>query len=310
VIRLSVVVVNWNLRGQLHACLTSLARQSLRDLEVIVVDNGSTDGSAAMVRAEFPDVVVVPQPDNLGFAEGANRGIAASRGAWVATLNNDAVAEPDWAKALADAAEGAEPTCGMLQSLLLYSRRPGTINSTGIRVTARGYGRDRDEGRSAREPVAEDVFCPTAGAAAYRRVMLEAIRLPSGYFDRNHFLYYEDLDLGWRARLAGWTARYVPGSIVRHHWHASTDRIEPARLHEIAEINRLRTLVKNASLPFLVRTAPGSARSMAGLVRRGGRETLRRLGAALWESATARRWVSAMSVVGRTEIERAWVRRA
>jgi len=307
VTRLSVVVVNWNLRGQLHACLASLARQTHRDLEVIVVDNGSTDGSAAMVRAEFPDVAVLPQPDNLGFAEGANRGIAASRGAWVATLNNDAVAEPDWAKALAEAAATADANCGMLQSLLLYSRRPGTINSTGLSVTSSGHGRDRAEGQPQRELVPEDVFCPTAGAAAYRRAMLEAVQLPSGYFDRNHFLYYEDLDLGWRARLAGWTARYVPGAVVRHHWHASTDRIEAARLHEIAEINRLRTLVKNASLPFLVRTARASARSMASLVRHGGPGTLRRLGAALWQSAAARRWVTAQAMLDRREVERRWV---
>ena len=182
--RLSVVVVNWNSRDDLRACLLSLRSQTQADLEVIVVDNGSNDGSGDMTRADFPECILLRQTENLGFAEACNRGIEASTGEWVAMLNNDAVAEPDWAKELARAAESCEATCGMLQSLLLFQDRPHVINSTGIELTPSGGGRDRDEGRTRQSGIEPElIFCPTAGAAAYRRSMLESIKLPEGYFE-------------------------------------------------------------------------------------------------------------------------------
>ena len=103
-LRLSIVIVNWNSRDDLRACLESLAAQTYRDLEILVVDNGSTDGSAAMVSASFPACRLLAQPGNIGFAEGCNRGIEAATGEWVATLNNDCVAEPGWAQAIVEAA--------------------------------------------------------------------------------------------------------------------------------------------------------------------------------------------------------------
>ena len=95
---LSVVVVNWNSRDDLSACLRSLRAQTHRELQIVVVDNGSSDGSADMVTADFPEVVLSRETDNLGFAEACNRGIEKSDGAWVAMLNNDACAEPEWAE--------------------------------------------------------------------------------------------------------------------------------------------------------------------------------------------------------------------
>ena len=201
---LSVIIVNWNSRDDLHACLTSLGSQTHDALDVVVVDNGSEDDSVEMVQRDFPAFLLLPQQDNLGFAEGCNRGIDASRGEWIALLNNDAVAEPAWAAELVAAAEHAAPTCGMLQSLMLYEKFPDKVNSTGIELTRSGRGHDRHDGE--RRPIPggpwEEIFCPTGGAAAFRKTMLMQLRLPSGYLDRNHFCYYEDLDLGWRARLA------------------------------------------------------------------------------------------------------------
>src|SRR5450432_2403635 len=97
---LSIVVVNWNSHDDLRACLASLRAQTYRDLETIVVDNGSTDGSADMVATDFPEVRLLRETENLGFAEACNRGIEASQGAWAVMLNNDAVADPGWAQAL------------------------------------------------------------------------------------------------------------------------------------------------------------------------------------------------------------------
>ena len=305
--RLSVVVVNWSSRDDLRTCLTALAAQSHRDLEVIVVDNGSTDGSADMVSAGFPGMRLLRLPENLGFAEGCNRGIAAATGPWIAMLNNDTVADPDWAARLAEAAEQAPDECGMLQSLMLFRDRPDVVNSTGIELTSGGGGRDRWGGRARSgtgDGDLQEIFCPTAGAAAYRRSMLDAVRLPDGYFDSEHFMYYEDLDLGWRARLAGWTAYYVPRSVVYHTWHGSADRHGVSWLEATAAINRTRTLIKNASLGFLVTTAPVSCDYVFRVARHGGWKGLRRLASAVRRSLDQRRHVARMARVGRRTVER------
>jgi GT2 family glycosyltransferase len=308
-VRLSIVIVNWNSREDLRACLASLAAQTHRDLEVIVVDNGSTDGSVSMAAAEFPSSRVLAQSDNLGFAEGSNRGIAVSTGEWVAMLNNDCVAEPGWAQALVDAAARAPASCGMLQSLMLFLDRPGTINSTGSELTALGSGRDRHRDRpwpndDSKRPAA--IFCPTAGAAAYRRTMLEQIQLSTGYFDRAHFMYFEDLDLGWRARLAGWDAFYVPDSVVRHRWHGSTDRHGASWLAVLSGINRVRTQLKNASPSLIARTGPVTLVETLEIARHAGLDGLRRLQNAVQESLAVRKEVAKLSRVDRRSVERAW----
>jgi GT2 family glycosyltransferase len=308
--RLSVVVVNWNSREDLRACLASLRAQSHQDLEVIVVDNGSADGSAVMVAAEFEECRLLAGTTNLGFAEGCNRGIEAATGPWIVMLNNDTIADPGWARALVNAATAAPADCGMLQSLMLFMDRPDTINSTGIELTASGGGRDRAEHRprpAADQVEPEEIFCPTAGAAAYRRTMLEAIRLSDGYFDRNHFLYLEDLDLGWRARIAGWTARYIPQAVVYHKWHGSSGRHGRSWLAFLAGINRIRTLLKNASPLFLVRASPRWAAAVVEVMWYGRPRALGHLLRAIRGSLALRREVSAMARVRRRAVERAWV---
>jgi GT2 family glycosyltransferase len=305
--RLSVVIVNWNSREDLRACLSSLRSQTHEDLEVIVVDNGSIDSSGDMMEELFPEWKLLRQTANLGFAEACNRGIEASTGEWVAMLNNDTVAEPAWAENLVRAAESCEATCGMLQSLLLFQDRPDTINSTGIELTLSGGGRDRDGGRPRRAGIEpEDIFCPTAGAAAYRRSMLESIVLPEGYFDRTHFMYFEDLDLGWRARLAGWSARYIPSSVVFHKWHGSSDRHGRSWLVVIACTNRIRTLCKNASLGFLLRTTPHSLLDAVKVLRHGHLRALRTLAQASVQSLAQRPKITSLVRVQRRAVERAW----
>ena len=306
--RLSVIVVNWNLRDELAACLESLRLQTHDDLEVIVVDNGSHDGSAELVRSQYPECKLLRETENLGFAEGCNRGISVATGEWVAMLNNDAVADPHWAAELVRAAEGGPPQLGMLQSLMLYKERPDTINSTGIELRKNGSGRDRQEGMPRRSGHAqEEIFCCCAGAAAYRRAMLEQIKLSSGYFDRTHFMYYEDLDLGWRARLAGWSASYVPNSVVFHRWHGSSERHGRAWLIAIARTNRIRTLLKNASWAFLIRTSfkiIGASLELLWFTRARGPLTLYR---AVTTSLASRKAVTALSTEDRRSVETRWL---
>jgi GT2 family glycosyltransferase len=227
-------------------------------------------------------------------------------------LNNDAVAEPEWAKALARAAREAPSECGMLQSLMVYRERPAIVNSTGIAISRTGGGGDRDEGRERAqclEPA--EIFCPTAGAAAYRRAMLDAVRLERGWLDPEHFLYYEDTDLGWRCRLAGWSAWYVPTAIVQHVWHGSTRRHPAAWLDRLAHTNRVRTLVKNASVELLARVAPArvlGATRLAWSARAPTSMASSALMPALRSAWRARAEVEALRRISRRELELRWFR--
>lgn len=304
---LSVVVVNWNSREDLAACLASLEQQTHSPLEVIVVDNGSNDGSIEMVRDHFGSFVLLSYQENLGFAEGCNRGIEASKGRWVALLNNDAVADPAWAERLVDAAQKAPPTRGMLQSEMFFFDRPGIINSMGLWLTHTGGAIDRLEGKPRRAVASEEIFCPTGGACAYRRTMLDAIKLPVGYFDREYFMYSEDFDLGWRARLAGWSAELAPGSIVYHRFHGSTARRGRAFFIVHTRANRLRTLVKNASSVFLLKTAPYTFYELCELWWHGGWRALTNLPTALSQSLRQRANVDRLASVHRVDVEKRWV---
>jgi GT2 family glycosyltransferase len=304
---LSVVIVNWNSRSDLQACLRSLALQTHEALQIIVIDNGSTDGSTEMVQEAFPTVKLLPQTSNLGFAEACNIGIDASDGSWVCMLNNDTVAEPGWAEALVRAIERAPEDCGMLQALMLYTSRPDVINSTGIELTTMGLGRDRSEGKPRDEGgVAAEIFCPTAGAAAYRRRMLDELRLEGGCFDREHFMYYEDLDLGWRARLAGWSAHYVPDAIVHHVWHGSSHRHGDAWLRRLEGTNRMRTLFKNASWRLLLMATPATVRMVVQQVRLDGPKALGKMGKAAVDAWRARATVEGLRSRDRRAVEERW----
>lgn len=305
--RLSVVIVNWNSRDDLAECLDSMLVQTHDDLEVIVVDNGSHDGSVEMVRERYPSFKLLAEGENLGFAEGCNRGIAAASGEWVAMLNNDTVAEPRWAEVLVAAASAGPAELGMLQSLMLFKQRPDVVNSTGIELDRYGSGVDRGEGASrADAQQAVEVFCCCAGAAAYRRSMLEQIKLTSGYFDRQHFMYSEDLDLGWRARLAGWTARYVPDSVVLHRYHGSSSRHGPVWLQTMSITNRVRTLLKNGSLGLIASQGPAFLFWSLKLGWRARGDGLRALLGAVKGGLDTRAEVDALCKVRRREVEARW----
>jgi len=306
---LSVVLVNWNSRDDLAACLDSLRAQTHRDLEIILVDNGSTDGSVELVRERYAEVLLLAEVDNLGFAEGCNRGIARATGEWVALLNNDAVADPGWAAAMVEAAQTAPARCGMLQSVMFFLDRPDTINSLGLFLTRTGGAIDRCEHEAKRAVADEEIFCPTGGAAAYRRTMLDEVRLPTGWLDRDYFMYSEDFDLGWRAQLAGWSGLLVGRAIVHHKFHGSTVRRGRPWFVEMTRINRLRTLLKNASPRFLVETAPWTLYELAELAWVSGPSALAKLPRAVAESLRQRRNVASRATEERRTIERRWVGR-
>jgi GT2 family glycosyltransferase len=305
----SVIIVNWNSSADLEQCLLSLKRQRHSQFETIVVDNGSSDGSLEMLAASWSDVRTIATGENLGFAEACNRGIEVSTGEWAVLLNNDAVVESDWAERLAHAIENAAADCGMLQSAMYFLGDGAPINSLGLYLTRSGGAIDRFEGEHATVLVEEPIFCPTGGAAAYRRSMLEAIRLPTGYLDRRYFCYSEDFDLGWRAQLSGWSGRLVPDAIVRHKRHGSTQRRGRAWFVRMTRINRLRTLVKNASPAFLLMTAPYTFYELIELAWHSGISSFAELPRAIRDSLEDRGHVEQLRKLSRREIEQRWVGR-
>ena len=212
---ISVIVLNYNGKGFLDGCLTSLASQTYSDFEVIVVDNGSRDGSPEYIEENYPWVRLAKNDENLGFAGGTNVGIRAAKGKFIITLNNDSMADRRFIEELIKPM--ADPEVGVCAAKMLFP--DGRINSAGICISRSGAAWDRGmfEPDRGQYEFVEEVFGACAGAALYRREMLDEI----GLFDEDFFLYLEDVDLAFRARLAGWKCLYVPGARVIHH-HGGT----------------------------------------------------------------------------------------
>ena len=215
---ISVIVPNWNGSRYLAGCLASLRSQRYRQFEVLVVDNGSTDGSDRMVPERFPEFRLVSLDSNRGFAAAVNEGIRRSKGELVALLNNDAEAEEGWLERLAEASV-VHPEAGFFAcKILLYDRRD-VIHSAGDFYTKDGVPGNRgvwqrDEGQFDRE---EYVPAACGGASGWRRDLLEDVRL----FDESLFMYCEDVDLSLRAQLRGHRCLYLPGARVYHRLSAT-----------------------------------------------------------------------------------------
>ena len=233
-------MVNWNRRELLRECLVSLAGQDYPRFEVIVVDNGSSDGSVAMCAAEFASVRVIANSQNRGFCAANNQGMAAARGEFIALLNNDAEAHPAVLTSLLRVFEG-RPELGMAAAKIVVWENPGLLDKAGHLIYPDGQNRgrgtgERDHGQFDR---VEEVLWPDGCAALYRKSMLDAI----GGFDEDFFAYGDDAELGLRARIAGWNCLYTPHAVVRHHRGSSLGLASVRRLHLI-ERNRVLLAVK------------------------------------------------------------------
>jgi GT2 family glycosyltransferase len=216
---ISVIVVNWNGRRFLPRCLEALARQTANSLEVIVVDNASTDGSAEWIRTHHPEVKLLAMPHNLGFAAANNLAAQRASGHWLALLNPDAFPEPDWLAAL-HAASRAFPEASSFAGKLLMAEHPERLDGTGdvYHVSGLAWRRDHDRSDASASRGGGWVFSPCGASALYRRDRF----LELGGFDEDFFCYLEDIDLGFRMQLLGDRCRYVPDAVARHLGSAST----------------------------------------------------------------------------------------
>jgi GT2 family glycosyltransferase len=260
--RVSVIVVSWNSRQYLPGCLASVAAQTHPDVETIVVDNGSTDGSADLVADRFPGAILLRSAANEGFCRANNLALMRASGVFILCLNADAVLEKDYLER-ALAAIGTDARVGMVAGLV--HRFDGrTIDSAGQfltrarRVRDRGYGQ-LDAGNYA---TAGEVFGVPGAVALYRREMVDAIAEEGRFFDEAFFAFWEDMDVAWRARRAGWKALYVPSARARHY-RGGTQAAPGSFLGRIFQMPRRpgeiqAHIVKNRWMMILKNDTPGA----------------------------------------------------
>lgn len=253
----SVIILSWNGKHFLKDCLDSLNKQSFRDFEVILVDNGSADGSIGFVEEAYPWVKVIVNDKNYGFAKGNNIGIKEAKGKYIVTLNNDMVFDKNLLKELCAAAE-RNKDAGSIAAKIYFMDKPKTLNSVGLKVLPDGVSIDqgfneKDEGQYDK---LRHIFGPTAGAALYKMEMLEDVKLFGQYFDESYFLYAEDVDLAWRAQLRGWKSVFAPKAIVYHKYRGTSSNLIEKADNFFCLRNYYFNLVKNFSLLDLLKRSP------------------------------------------------------
>lgn len=218
----SVVLITWNSARYLLRCAEGVASQSHRELDLVVIDNASSDNSLALARSLFPGAMFVRNQTNIGFSAAANQGIAASRADFVLLLNPDVYLEPNYVSVLVAALEKAGNRTGSATGKLLRGLgdaivRTGVVDSKGIRMTRNGRHFDLCAGELDREGDAvAEVFGVSGAAALHRRSMLEDVAEEGQVLDEDFFAYREDADLAWRAQLRGWKSLYVPEARAYH----------------------------------------------------------------------------------------------
>jgi GT2 family glycosyltransferase len=237
----SVVIPNWNGAHHLPVCIESLRQQSYPAVEILLVDNASQDDSLEIL-ASYPEVHTLPQKSNLGFTGACNVGLAAAKGSIRVLLNNDTETDPGWIAAVVAAFE-RHPEVGVVASKMRLFNRRDTLHTAGDYVTPDGMAHNRgvwkqDAGQFDRPAY---VFSACGGSAAYRASMLDEI----GLLDRDFFFSFEDVDLAWRAQLAGWRCLFAPDALVYHKLKASGGGVT-ASFYDGR--NRIYTLVKNYPL--------------------------------------------------------------
>jgi GT2 family glycosyltransferase len=246
----SIIIVNYNGRDLLKACLASIYSQSFKDVEIILVDNGSQDGSGEYVKDSFPGVKVVSLPANIGFAGANVEGLKYARGEYILLINNDAEVTGDCIRNLMTAIE-SNPAIGICASKMIV-HGTSIIDSAGDGFATNLKGFKRGEGSSSDiYSDQEYVFGACAGAALYRRRMIEEI----GFFDEDFFLIHEDTDLNLRAQLAGWKVLYVPTAVVSHKVRSSIGNMSDTAIYYTLR-NCEFVRIKNIPVPLLMRCLP------------------------------------------------------
>ena len=243
---LTVIIPNYNGKHFMKQCLDSINIQKC-SVEVIVVDNASTDGSQDYIKTSYPGVDLIENKENLGFAAAVNQGIKASTADFVFLMNNDVVLELDCIKNLLNCIDGDEKIFAVSSKMLQYNDK-SVIDDAGDEYTILGWTKKVGNGESAdRFNSAREIFSACAGAALYRRKIFDII----GFFDENFFAYMEDVDISYRARIYGYICMYCPQAVVYHVGSATSGSKYNSFKISLAARNNVYVPYKNMPLPQL-----------------------------------------------------------
>lgn len=245
---ISVIVLNWNGLNVVGDCLMSLREQTFREFEVIVVDNGSTDGSRNFVIENFPETRSVSLEKNYGFCGGNNHGFKYAKGDFLALLNNDAFADREWLKELYNGIISS-PAVGFCASKILFFDSREYIDSAGDGFGICGVGFKRGHrSESYNFSLSEEVFGACGAGVIFKRAMLEDI----GFFDEDLFLIHEDVDLSFRARLRGFKCLFIPSALIYHKCNETLGRFSDSYVY-YGQRNLEIVYLKNMPLKFMIR---------------------------------------------------------
>lgn len=249
--KISVIVVNYNKPELLRNCLFSLKKNDYPSFDIIVVDNGSSDCSLSMLKEQFPEVDVLEMGYNSGFCKANNVGIryALDNGSdSVILLNNDTEVDHNFIKEMAEAID-VENKIGMIAAKVIFMGDKSLIDSAGLQITPDGLAKNRGllEDINNYDSISE-VFCPAGAAALYTREVLEDVEEKGQYLDESFEYYFEELDLGWRARLCGWRCAYSPDAVV-YHIKSATSGAYSEFVAYYTNRNNYYNIIKN--YPFL-----------------------------------------------------------
>lgn len=221
--KVSVIIPNWNGKELLKVCLKSLANQSFKDFEVIIVDNGSIDGSCEYVEKYYPKFRLIKLNKNYGFAKAVNTGIKSTRSKYLFLLNNDTEVDKDCIMYLVEVADKQKEEGFIAPKVLnFYKRNIIDSSGDGVDVAGHSYNLGMGERDSEKFNKEKESFLVTAGAGLFKRKIFESI----GFFDEDYFTYMEDVDLCLRAQLAGFKGWYTPKALVYHIHKATSNRIK------------------------------------------------------------------------------------
>ncbi len=248
----TVVIPNLNGMRYLKGCLDSLMTQSRQDFSVILIDNGSTDGSADYVESHYPEVAVYRNRTNEGFCRAVNAGIRMAKTPYVILLNNDTVCETSFVEELVAAIE-KEKNCFSCASRMVRMDDPQRMDDGGDYYCALGWAYALGKGKpAARYDRRREIFSACAGAAIYRRAVFDEI----GLFDEAHFAYLEDVDVAYRARIAGYRNLYIPEAVVRHVGSAASGSLYNEFKIRHSSRNSIYLIYKNMPWPQILLNLP------------------------------------------------------
>lgn len=250
----TVVIPNLNGESYLRGCLDSLRCQSAAPFSIIIVDNGSSDGSVSLIREEYPEVILEVLDKNYGFCKAVNIGIKMAQTPYVILLNNDTVCTPTFVEALTEAIK-KRPDCFSCASKMVQMQHPDLMDNGGDYYCALGWAFACGKGKPAvKYNRPREIFSACAGAAIYRRAVFDEI----GLFDEVHFAYLEDIDVSYRAKIAGYRNYYIPEAVMKHVGSATSGSVYNEFKTRYSSRNSIYLVYKNMpwlqiilNLPFL-----------------------------------------------------------